>query len=187
MNQAPLEITLDELPAYGQEVLKSRRSIQRRKTGKTGNQRALPQNRMLIIKADDGTILYYSIGGVLAKASVWITKTKVIDVYYQPSICVRTNDDVRRIATLIGLKAFADAVVREDYTLNDELVEALFEQDKAVFFVSKDKRRLLASAFETDQQQYGPLQQFTSISTFREYGISLMYEAVERGIAIIDG
>ena len=110
-----------------------------------------------------------------------------MDVYYQLSVYIKSADDIRRIAVLIGVKQFADAVSKAGYIIDDDLIESLFENSKAIYFISNDSKRMLSSAFEMNQQKYGPLQSISSIKALKKYGVSALEEAVERGIAAIHG
>ena len=187
MNQAPEEITIQELPDYSEKSLKSRRRARVSLIAQPGNRSKRSTSHVLKTTASDGTIVYIGVGEVFRKTSVWLTKSKAIDVYYPASDYVKSDDDVRRVASLIGLKPFAAAVAKEGYVLTDELIERLFEQDKAIFWVSKNGKRLLGSAFETDQSRLGPLQPISALDGLKKYGIPALDEAVERGITAVNG
>ncbi len=187
MNQVPEEITIEELPAYGEKALGLRPVKRVRKAFRLKYSQKLIDRPVFIMTAGDGTTLYVRIGDVFRKTGVWLTKNKAIDIYYQPSVYIKSDDDIRRIAGLIGTKRFAAAVAKASYVLTDELVESLFEQDKTVFWVSKNGKRLLASAFDINQERYGPLQEVNAIQALKRYGVSSLDEAIERGIAGTNG
>lgn len=176
---------MDELPAYGEETLRSQRKTRPGGTIRPG--KGGVANRILKTTSNDGSVFYFRIGGVFRKTTVWLTKSKSIDVFYSTSAYVRSDDDVRRVASLIGLKMFGAAVAKQNYDLTDELIETLFKQDKAVFWVSKNGKRLLGSASEINEERHGPLRRIDAFAALKRYGVDTLDESVERGIAEING
>lgn len=124
---------------------------------------------------------------LLWKVSIWITSKRSIDLYYQHSEYVKSDSDVKKVAIVIGLKSFESAVKKNKYLLDKALVERMFNENKLVFFLSKDEKKLFAYTSPKYQEKYGPFKEVSSLKALKKFGINVLEETIEKGSVMLHG
>jgi len=89
-----------------------------------------------------------------------------------------------KVKAVVGEKIYNKAL-KEFGSLNDFVIEEMLIRCKRNFYLDKNKEHLLSNNSELWRSKFGELREIACVLAYTDYGIDVMEEADEKGVAKI--